>query len=329
MSTANTTYASKYVRPECNSKIIAFLDDMCIFKDPYDDVITPFKTDDMNKLYIIYSLLNSKPVSPAEFEVNFNNYCSHNITDINWFNKPLFIECMTEKYPDISENFFNPYHFTDEILFSADKWGCNHAITLLSVGIGDYEVIHPDSDHHENWKLADSSNIFHKVCYYTAAWNKPVMHNAFKSIIRSIVDYYTESLYNIVHADTIDEFNYWFNEFTEQVHITNDEGILIPLSSMGGFHFTTLDECNHVIELMSLAKRLNDVDGVITVKPESSDDWVLFSTYESEANVINNVELKGINLLLVEIVHKYIQLTGQTTIPKELFIELDPTVHVM
>ena len=127
--------------------------------------------------------------------------------------------------------------------------------------------------------------------------------------------------------------------------VTNTERDIFQIDLFGGLVWFNIEEARRVVELMSLYYRLEFVEisdeNRLVLRPESDNDWKVFAVSEHKKWFNLNLEerrrarstrdieydelgfyIRGINLINLETILKYHQLTNSSIIPKSLLINL-------
>ena len=86
------------------------------------------------------------------------------------------------------------------------------------------------------------------------------------------------------------------------------------LKVFGGLCWGNDEECEHVIELMSLYFRIHISDGAFVIHDESPDDYKLFA-HGINDEIEDNLNIHGINLVILEFIYKWQSITHEKQIP--------------
>lgn len=392
--------------------------------NPEDDSIValPSYTNEnkLSELFQIYQIQHPEhELSMEDFKYYLQCFFKNDVTT-HFIPKDddeySFITVLKERYPNADDSKLNSMHLSHNTALSADRWSEFPIRKIGSVAVGEYGCIVTDSDHYTwcplmeqsryQWMKHIGSDTFVKVSF-NSRYSRAMEIN-YKHMIDDQTFGIDECIKGVKHSTSLAELLYWVDELHECCRINGDTYPRLDLSRVGGFNWETKEECQHIIELMSILYRLHnnedyicdyshdernrsslknideyDYDTVktvylietekkhdvyieykddvsteddynnlmcsIAVKDETPDDWKYFVNacempkreaytwcynpqrkskdkyaVDSRLFIPNVSRLTGINLLNLEIVYKYIQLTDEKRIPNNLWIELDP-----
>ena len=314
------------------------------------------------KLYSIYQLLtNASTNKNDEFVKAIYEFYSelekeqqehkHNTYELPKRNEKAYFQALIEKYPILKTKKRWDFRVDDNItLFSGDNWGMSPVVKVDVFGLGEAEVVSSGSDHYQ-CEFEDSESPLaeiNKVAnnYHIDIDQTKLLENMIDSI-REYVDGWEDLINSIRSASTIDELCLAVEKLEKAVKDTEKD--IYQIDEFGGLIWSNIEEAKHVIELMSIYYRLGfvesdtdtDNDYYLVLRPESDDDWKAFADSEDKkwfdssvdkrkrARSAQNIEynelgfsFSGINLINLETILKYHELTNSSIIPKLLLINL-------
>lgn len=280
---------------------------------------------DYPKLINIYKSLYNKDITEEELKAKHHYQIDHT------FDEEMFFNSMKKHFPkfdkeQLNQNFCNPR------VYGADGWNDNALTICYNVAIGELGALETSCDHfvwcplmeeNTDWKNDFGSHTFVRVCYETAGYPQyyPIFAKEYKNMILELTRGYEEYVDKIVNSKHIAEFMHWLKKLKQRVAL-NAEHPKIPIDQYGGFVFNTPEECDHIVELLTMCERIDyGEEDCFFIDEETPKTWKALCKSKDYYEVFD-FSMEGINLLNLEIAYKWCNLMQTNKIPKWIFTDL-------
>lgn len=303
------------------------------------------------KLFSIYQQLTNYTSSMNEFNQSVDSFYLKLEENDKKYELPdrdekAYYQALIEKYPILKTKKRWDFRIDDNIsLFSGDSWGMTPVVKVGKIfGLGEAEVVSSGSDHYY-CEFKDSESPLAEINQAVNNYHVDIdQEKLLEDMIDSIRDYtegWDDVIESIRSASTIEALISSIEKLHKMSKSVEED--IYQINLFGGLVWSNIEEARHVVELMSLYFRLDfvysdneeDEELYLVLRPESTDDWKKFSVkehkswYELTREERDKIEqeqevfgfyLQGINLINLESIYKYHQLTGQSIIPKSIIV---------